>query len=78
MEDYDDLGTGLVVITIICDNNKLAPEVHLGNCPPALATTILELTIESLRNTMPMPTIYYKGEKIVESIYIFEEDEDED
>ena len=65
MEEYDDLGTGLVVITIICDNNKLA-------------TTILELTIESLRNTMPMPTIYYKGEKIVESIYIFEEDEDED
>jgi|JI10StandDraft_1071094.scaffolds.fasta_scaffold2308892_2 hypothetical protein len=78
MEDAHDLGTGIMVITIVCDNAKLAPEVHLDNCPPVLATTIMEMAIESLRATMPMPTIYYRGEKIAESIYMLDDDDDDD
>lgn len=76
IDDLHDLGTGLTIITITCDNAKKAPIVDLDDCPPIIAIGILQKAIEALEYTIPTPTIIYQGEKIAESVFLEEEDED--
>lgn len=84
MNEYD-LGTGMKVITLILDDSKDVPEIHLDNVPPHLALVLFEQAAEALRAYMPYPKITFEGDTIVENIFddmmAFEidwEDDDED
>lgn len=74
--DDPSLDTGISVITIVLDDAKIMPEVHLDQCPPELAVVIFSKAIEALKEVMPRPTVSYNGNIIYSDFYLLE-DEDE-
>lgn len=66
--ELSDLGTGIHVITITYDDDpEIFPEVHLGDCSPWVATTLLRAAIESIELLIPPINVSYKGDFIVKS-----------
>ncbi len=83
-EDFElyepsDLGTGLHVITITYDSDpNIFPEVHLGDCSPWVALTMLKAAMESLEILLPPINVSYKGDMILHHSTLEDEQEDED
>lgn len=73
--ELSDLGTGIHVITITYDNDpEIFPEVHLGDCSPWVATTLLRAAIDSIELLIPPINVSYKGDFIVRNS--MEDDDD--
>jgi hypothetical protein len=65
-DDLSDLGIGIHVITITYDNDpEIYPEVHLGDCSPWVAITLLKAAMESIELLIPPINVSYKGDTIV-------------
>lgn len=66
--ELSDLGTGIHVITITYDKDpEIFPEVHLGDCSPWVAITLLKAAIESIELLIPPINVSYKGDFIVKN-----------
>jgi hypothetical protein len=79
IEQLSDLGTGLRVITITYDSDpEIFPEVHLGDCSPWVALTILKLAMESIEILLPPINVSYKGDMILQHSNFEDEQDQED
>jgi hypothetical protein len=74
IEDLSDLGTGIHVITITYENDPdVLPEVHLGDCSPWVAATLLKVAQESIEMLIPPINISYKGDMLLSHSTDFDE-----
>jgi|688.fasta_scaffold736926_1 hypothetical protein len=74
IEDLSDLGTGIHVITITYENDPdVLPEVHLGDCSPWVAATLLKAAQESIEMLIPPINISYKGDMLLSHSTDFDE-----
>jgi hypothetical protein len=74
-----DLGTGIHVITITYDDDpEIFPEVHLGDCSPWVATTLLKAAIDSIELLIPPINVSYKGDFIVKNSLDIDDTDDDD
>jgi len=78
IDELSDFGTGLHVITIVFDSDpSIFPEVHLGDCSPWVALSILKLSMESIEILLPPINVSYKGDIILEHSNLEEEEEED-
>ena len=76
LPDLSDLGTGIHVITITYDNDpEVYPEVHLGDCSPWVAITLLKAAMETIELLIPPINVSYKGDEVVIHSTDIEDDE---
>jgi len=74
IEDLSDLGTGIHVITITYENDPdVLPEIHLGDCSPWVAATLLRAAQESIEMLIPPINISYKGDMLLSHSNDFDE-----
>lgn len=78
LTEMSDLGTGIHVITITYDNDpEVLPEIHLGDCSPWVAATLLKAAQESIEMLIPPINISYKGDLLLSHSTDFENPEEE-
>ena len=76
VESMNDLGTGIHVITITYDNDpNVLPEIHLGDCSPWVAATLLRAAQESIEMLIPPINITYRGDTILDNSLDFDDPE---
>lgn len=73
----DNLDTGMLVITIMLNQEDQRPEIDLGGVPPAMAIVIFQQAADCLEQTIMEPKISYNGTVIYDFCEL-EETEDED
>jgi len=78
VEDEYDLGTGMIVISIVLEPGR-PPQIELDGCNPCVALQIFKSAAELLDENILRPTIYSTGQLVAaDDINLFVEYNEEE